>query len=144
MPAHDRRGSARRIWSLLGVGLLVGIVAACARPAGTPTPAPTPRPTPTPVGAPVSDAAEAAALVIAIDPRFVGATELDPDLIGASRWWTSCPLWDGGFRIELTIVWGDCPAGCIHRHVWTYDVSADGSVTLVSESGDEVPAVLPE
>lgn len=119
------------------------MLAACAGPAATPSPEPTPRPTPTPVGAPVSNAEEAAALVIATDPRFTGTTPLNPDVIGASRWWTSSPLSDGGFRIELTIGWGDCPAGCINRHVWTYDVAADGTLKLVSETGDDVPAVLP-
>lgn len=138
MPSHQG------VPSVLGAIILAAVVAACGGSASTPTPEPTPRPTPTPVGAPVSNAAEAAALVIAIDPRFAGATQMDPDLIGASRWWTSSPLPDAGFRIEITIGWGDCPSGCINRHVWTYDVSADGTVAPVSESGDEVPAILPE
>ena len=45
--------------------------------------------------------------------------------------------------MKLTIGWGDCPAGCIERHVWTFDVDANGGLTLVSESGDEVPTDLP-
>jgi hypothetical protein len=107
-------------------------------------PTATPRPTPTPIAAPVATPAEAAALVIASDPRFSGATPLTPDIIGASKWWTATPLEGGGYRIELTLGWGDCPAGCINRHVWTFDVSPAGALTLVSELGDPVPATLTE
>ncbi|NJD27591.1 MAG: hypothetical protein FIA92_04770 [Chloroflexi bacterium] len=86
---------------------------------------------------------EAAALVIATNPLFAGAMELNPDLVGQSTWWTSSSLPDGGYRIEMTVGWGDCPAGCINRHVWTFDVVPDGTVTLVEETGDEVPPSLP-
>jgi hypothetical protein len=81
--------------------------------------------------------------VIASDPRFAGTIELTPDIIGASRWWTAEPLPGGGYRIELTIGWGDCPAGCIDRHVWTYEVTPEGAVELVGETGDPVPSELP-
>jgi hypothetical protein len=36
--------------------------------------------------------------------------------------------------------WGDCPAGCINEHRWTYAVSSTGDVDLVDESGDPLPA----
>jgi len=124
--------------------LLVAALAACsAAGAPSPTPAPTVRPTPTPIVARVSSPADAAALVIATNPIFGGTMELRPDVIGASRWWTATPLAGGGFRIELTIGWGDCMAGCIERHVWTFDVDASGGVKLVSETGDPVPSDLP-
>ena len=45
--------------------------------------------------------------------------------------------------IEITVGWGDCMAGCIERHVWTYEVSPDGTVELIAEQGDPVPADLP-
>ena len=83
---------------------------------------------------------EAAALVIASDPRFAGTIKLSPDNIGASRWWEAAALADGGFQIMLTIGWGDCPSGCIDRHSWVYRVTADGLVTLESETGDPMPA----
>ena len=124
--------------------LLLVVLAACnAAGAPSPTPEPTSRPTPTPIDAPVSSPADAAALVIATDPRFSGAIQLEPDLIGASKYWEAEALGAGGYRIKLTLGWGDCPAGCIARHVWTYDVDATGGLTLVSESGDEVPSDLP-
>jgi hypothetical protein len=128
---------------VLIAGLFVTVAACNAAGAPSPTPAPTPRPTPTPIAAPVASPEDAAALVIATDPRFSGAIQLTPDVIGASRWWEAEPLAAGGYRIKLTIGWGDCPAGCIQRHVWTFDVDATGGLKLMSESGDEVPADLP-
>ena len=126
--------------------LFVLVLAACSGGAASsaPTPGPTPtaspKATPTPVAAQVSSPGDAASIVIASDPRFAGAIELTSDIIGASKWWTAEPLADGGYRIELTIGWGDCPAGCINRHVWTFDVDATGGLTLVSETGDPVPS----
>jgi len=128
----------------LAASLLVATLAACsAAGAPTPTPVPTVRPTPTPIVARVSSPADAAALVIATNPIFSGTIELRPDVIGASRWWTATALPSGGYRVELTIGWGDCMAGCIERHVWTFDVDANGAVKLVSETGDSVPSDLP-
>jgi len=91
----------------------------------------------------VASPGDAAALVIATNPMFAGTAELRPGLIGASKYWKAEPLASGGYRIELTIGWGDCPAGCIERHVWTFDVDAAGGVNLVSETGDPVPSALP-
>jgi hypothetical protein len=128
----------------LAASLLVAALAACsAAGAPSPTPVPTARPTPTPIVARVSSPADAAALVIATNPMFTGTMELRPDVIGASRWWTATPLASGGYRVELTVGWGDCMAGCIERHVWTFDVDASGGVKLVSETGDPVPSDLP-
>ena len=130
--------------AVLALAMLVATLAACgAGAAPTPTSAPTVRPTPTPIVANVSSPGDAAALVIATNPMFAGTMEQRPDVIGASRWWTAEPLASGGYRIEITIGWGDCPAGCIERHVWTFDVDAGGAVKLVSETGDPVPSDLP-
>jgi hypothetical protein len=128
--------------------LLLGLAfaatfAACSGAAATPSPAPTARPTPTPIAAPASTPAEAAALAIATNPIFAGAMPLTPDVIGASKWWVATPLAGGGYSIEITIGWGDCQAGCIEKHVWTFEVAADGGVKLISEKGDEVPTDLP-
>lgn len=130
---------------LLPALLCAAVLAACG-PASTPSasPAPSVRPTPTPIAASVATPAEAAALVIATNPLFTGAIELNADLIGASKWWVATPVTGGGFTIVLTVGWGDCPAGCINRHVWTFDVKADGALALVTETGDSVPANLPD
>jgi hypothetical protein len=143
---HDRRSrSAARVFRVLPVAIALALVVAACSTGATraPTSEPTLRPTPTPIIAPVGSAADAAAIVIASDPRFAGAIELTPDIIGASRWWKAEPLASGGYRIELTVGWGDCPAGCINRHVWTFDVDATGGLMLVRESGDPVPSDLP-
>ena len=128
----------------LAASLLVAAISACsAAGAPSPTPEPTVRPTPTPIVTRVSSPADAAALVIATNPIFAGTMELRPDVIGMSRWWTATPLVTGGYRVELTVGWGDCMAGCIERHIWTFEVDASGGVTLVSETGDPVPSDLP-
>lgn len=127
-----------------GLLVLATAIAACG-PAASPTPSPAPsiRPTPTPIAARVATPADAAALVIATNPLFAGAIPLTPDVIGASKWWEATPLAGGGYTVVLTVGWGDCPSGCISRHVWTFDVKADGTLTPVSETGEPVPAVLP-
>jgi len=135
-----------RIAGRVVAGLVLALaMSACGGAAATLTPSPdappTPRATPTPVTGPGMTPQEAAALVIATNPLFAEARELDPSLIGQSRWWTSRPLEGGGYEIDVTVGWGDCPAGCINRHVWTFAVEPDGGVALVSESGDEVPPV---
>jgi hypothetical protein len=88
----------------------------------------------TPGGTPLAQA-DAVARVLAQDPRFAGMVPLDPDLIGQSAWYEVGPA-VVGWRVSVTIGWGDCQAGCISRHVWVYDVDADGTVTLVEERGD--------
>jgi hypothetical protein len=112
-------------------------------PAASPTPGtlvgPTPTmsdPGPTQIPTDISSPEAAAALVIASDPRFEGAIEMTPDVIGASKWWAALALRDGAYRITLTVGWGDCPSGCINRHTWAFRVTATGDVTLLEESGD--------
>lgn len=132
--------------AILGASISLGLAACSTAGGGATTPPsnpPTARPTPTPITAPASTKEEAATLVLATNPIFSGTTEFDPDMIGGSRWWKATPLDGGGWSIEVTIGWGDCPAGCIERHVWTYEVRPTGAVELVSESGDPVPSDLP-
>lgn len=129
---------------LAGTVVLATLLVACG-PAASPSPSPAPsvRPTPTPIAAVVATPADAAALVIATNPLFGGAIPLTPDVIGASKWWEAMPLAGGGYTVVLTVGWGDCPSGCISRHVWTFEVKTDGTLTRVSETGEPVPSVLP-
>ena len=69
--------------------------------------------------------AEAVAQVLAQDPRFAGIGPLDPDLIGQSAWYEVSPA-TVGWRVTVTMGWGDCQAGCISRHTWVYDVDGPG------------------
>lgn len=69
------------------------------------------------------------------DPLFDTFGPLNPDVIGLDRWWETQPL-DGtvpptGWTVRFTAGWGDCQAGCIDRHSWTWNVTADGTVTFV-------------
>lgn len=140
---HQAATRSRRLPAAALIIVLATALAACGG-ATPPTPSaePSARPTPTPIAAPATTPAEAAALVIATNPIFQGATELSPDIIGASKYWVATPN-ATGHTIEMTVGWGDCPAGCIDKHVWTFDVTSDGTVKLLSENGPEVPIDLP-
>jgi hypothetical protein len=143
MPTHRNPIARGRSVGLAAIALVV-LIAACGPGASmAPTPLPSARPTPTPITVPIVTAEEAAAQVIATNPLFAGAVELTADIIGASKWWTATALAGGGYTIELTVGWGDCPAGCINRHVWKFEVQPDGTTKLVDESGDPVEANLP-
>jgi hypothetical protein len=131
--------STHRVTILSGLTITLLLAACGPGRGGTQTPSPSAQPSPTPIASPIATLDEAARVAIASDPRFAGVTKLDPNLIGASAWWEGGAT-ENGFEIKITIGWGDCPAGCINRHVWTFNVAADGTLTLVDESGDPLPA----
>lgn len=118
--------------ALLLTSLLV--LAACSAAAG-PSPSPSPSPSVTAVTSPE----QAAARVKAEYPEFAGLTPPNPDLIGACCWYEATAV-EGGYQVVVTVGWGDCPAGCIDRHVWTFAVAPDGTVGLIGEEGPAVPA----
>jgi hypothetical protein len=89
-------------------------------------------------GGPVDSAEEAAARIAATDPQFEGIHPKDPNVIGQCCWWQAAPT-DTGWQVAITKGWGDCPAGCINHHTWTFAVARDGTVKLLAESGDEGP-----
>ena len=107
-------------------------VAACAS-SGAASPAGPARSAPPsgPAAPTVASAEDAAALVVASDVRFEGAIALDPEMIGASKWWEASANDDGSYTVKVTIGWGDCPAGCINQHTWTYRVGRDGALALL-------------
>jgi len=109
---------------------------ASAPPAASTPPTATPAASATPGGAVLTEA-EAVARVLAQDPRFSGIGPTDPNLIGQSAWYEVSPA-VVGWRVTVTVGWGDCQAGCINRHIWVYDVDPAGAVTLVEERGDPV------
>jgi hypothetical protein len=88
---------------------------------------------------PITTPEAAMAAVVAAEPQFAGIEPLDPNMIGQSAWYEVKPASGvGAFLVTITVGRGDCQAGCIERHTWTYAVAPDGSVTLLSESGDPV------
>ena len=81
------------------------------------------------------------AAVVVADPRFAAVQPRDLDLIGQSAWWEARPASGvGAFVVTIRIGWGDCQAGCIDEHQWTYAVTPDGGVRLLAEDGPPVPA----
>lgn len=104
-----------------------------AEPSGEPSPIPSPTlPPVTQVGSP----AQAAAVVFAHE-HVGGMVPLQTDLIGQSTWYEAYQD-ASGYTVKLTVGAGDCQAGCIERHIWTYHVDLDGTVTLVGDEGDDI------
>ena len=150
-----------RIATLVLPAVLAVAALACAAPAAsppptspspsattpaTPTPTPTPAPSLTPLpSSPVSSVlspAQAAALVFASDERWARMSPLRSDMVGQSSWYEAFVDGDG-FAVNITVGQGDCFAGCIERHTWSYRVDATGAVELVSEDGDDVQVEQP-
>lgn len=134
------RPSVRACW-VAALGLLL---AACSAPAGAgsvaPVPsssAPAPIVTPAPVPSSVT-AADAVAIVLALDPRFAAVAARNPQMVGQGSWYVVTPD-PAGWRVEVQVGSGDCPAGCIDRRTWVYMVGPDGSASMISETGDPLP-----
>lgn len=121
-------------------GLVLSLALGACSGGGGPAPSPDPSdpPASTQPIPKIGSPEQAGAFVVASDPRFAGITRKDPNLIGQGSWWQAEPR-EGGYRVQVQIGWGDCPAGCINRHDWTFDVAADGTLTLVEESGEPLP-----
>jgi hypothetical protein len=131
------------------LAILLVILAACSSSAGASTPPGTTvgqpsaaAPSAPAAGGAVTTPDEAAQRVIALDPRFAGLQPKNPDLIGGCCFYEATATADG-FQVLVELGWGDCPAGCINRHRWTYKVGPDGTTTLLSETGDPVPSGFP-
>jgi hypothetical protein len=156
-PCHDRRcamptipiGRSRVAATFLAMGLLFGACAPTATPppqsSAPPSPSPSstgPSPSIVPGPTTISSADAAAAIVLASDPRFAGLTAKDPNLIGQCCFYVVTPAGDG-FAVKVEIGWGDCPAGCINRHHWSYTVRRDGTIHLDQEDGPPLPPGVP-
>jgi hypothetical protein len=117
-----------------------GAAASSAAPPAPPSPAPSSPGPSASVDLPITTPDEAAALVIASDPRFSGVRKKDPGLIGACCLYEATALPDGTFGVTIEIGWGDCPSGCMSRHRWSFVVAPDGAVTLKGETGPPLEA----
>ena len=106
--------------------------------AGSTAPSAIASPATAPPAGTVTTAEEAVARVVAERPDLAGIGPFDPDRIGGCCWYRTSPTADG-FEVEFRVGWGDCPAGCIEEHRWTFRVAADGAVELVGEGGDPIP-----
>ena len=119
---------------LVAIATSVVVVAGCA--SGAASPSSTPSPVPTPIMTPEA----ALARVIATEKRLTGIAQRDANLIGQASWYEVAPASGvGAFVVTVRVGWGDCPAGCISQHRWTYAVAPDGTVTVLSDTGEPVP-----
>ena len=115
---------------------VAGLVAGCSAGIGAPTPSPTPV---------FIDSPEAAAkAVAAVAPLFAGFPQKSATMIGARSWYeaarTEAAKPPTDWNVTFSAGWGDCEAGCINVHSWTYRVGFDGSVSFTSETGPLLPA----
>ena len=120
---------------------LASVTTACS---GGPTPSsPGPSgspPAPSATGGPITTPEQAIAALVRHEPSFAGISERDPNLIGQADWYEVTPASGVGvFIVTIRMGWGDCPAGCIDEHVWTYAIGPNGEVTLQSERGSDLP-----
>jgi hypothetical protein len=44
-----------------------------------------------------------------------------------------------GWVLRYLVKWGDCPAGCINKHFWEFQVTFDGAVRFTGSGGDPLP-----
>lgn len=96
---------------------------------------------PVPPGGLVTLPAQAIARVIENEPRLSGIQPFDSGLIGQSSWYTvEAASGVGAFIVSVRLGWGDCEAGCIDEHTWAIAVKPDGEITILSETGEPVPA----
>ena len=138
--ARNTRDARSPVIPLLVVLALVA--AACSSTgtrAGTSPGAPSAAPSAIPSAAPVGTPEAAVAAIRARAPWFDGIAARDAALIGQAASWQADAT-GAGTRVTFEIGWGDCQAGCIDRHTWTWDVASDGTVTWVGEDGSTVPA----
>jgi hypothetical protein len=137
--AVNRNPRLCAVATLLAALLLVGCGSAVASPTPAPTtsPSPTVEPSPSPPPATsVGSPAQAAAIVFAHE-GIGRMAPLQADVIGQSAWYEASEE-TPGYAVMVTVGAGDCQAGCIERHSWRYHVDIDGTVTLVSEEGDNI------
>jgi Carboxypeptidase regulatory-like domain len=110
------------------------LLVACSGAASTPLPTPAPTT--------IATAEDAANRVMELYPSLAGIGPRDPNVIGGCCAWEAAETGDG-FRVTFEVGWGDCPAGCINRHAWTFAVTRDGTVGLIDEQGSPVPSGVP-
>ena len=126
-----------RFKTTLAIAAVAVVAIACSAGTSSSTP-----PSPSPGTSTITTPEQAAARVAEVAPGLEGIRAKDPDLIGGCCFWEATPTADG-FQVTFEVGWGDCPAGCIERHRWTYSVSRDGAVSLIAESGSPVPSGIP-
>jgi hypothetical protein len=143
-----------RIPSLAALFAVATLLLACGAYGASPAPTTSPAasaatsPTASPTSAPsaslppitnVGSTAQAAAVVFATQ-GINRISPSNPSVIGQSVWYDAAQD-ASGYSVTVTAGAGDCQAGCIQQHSWTYHVGPDGTVNLVSDQGDDITLV---
>jgi hypothetical protein len=133
------RGTRARLVTVAGAAAISLLVAACggAAPTASPVP-PAASASPAPSARPADSAQSAVDAVRARVPLLDGFGPKDPDLIGQATFWTATST-SAGWEVTFETGWGDCQAGCIDRHTWSWTVKRDGSIAFVAEAGSALP-----
>ena len=143
---HPNMRMPRRSVAIPALLAFVVLVAACGTSAATPASSASPSSAPAPTANIIQSAADAARAVTNEVPLFAGIEPRDANLIGQATWYEATPQEAAKppvpWRVVFRVGWGDCPAGCIDEHTWTYEVGVDGSVTFVTEAGSAVPPAV--
>ena len=143
---HPNMRMPRRSVAIPALLAFVVLVAACGTSAATPASSAGPSSAPAPTANIIQSAADAARAVTNEVPLFAGIEPRDANLIGQATWYEATPQEAAKppvpWRVVFRVGWGDCPAGCIDEHTWTYEVGVDGSVTFVTEAGSPVPPAV--
>ncbi len=128
---------------LLPAIVLLSLLAVACSGAAAPPPGASTSPSPSLSNGPVTSSQDAVARVMATHPEFARIGPLNQDLIGQCCWWEVATV-PAGYQVLIHVGWGDCQAGCIDRHEWSYTVSPNGAIGLIGEKGSAVPAgILP-
>jgi hypothetical protein len=98
-------------------------------------------------GLPIDTPAEAHEAVLETGAPFGDFAFLGDGLIGASQYYEvkGEPGSAASWIVIYTYGWGDCPAGCISRHTFVYQVDpVTGEVRFDRQEGEALPAEAPE
>jgi len=96
---------------------------------------------------PIDTPAEAHEAVLETGAPFGDFAFLGDGLIGASQYYEvkGEPGSAASWIVIYTYGWGDCPAGCISRHTFVYQVDpVTGEVRFDRQEGEALPAEAPE
>lgn len=71
--------------------------------------------------------------------RIDGVRYAEPNGFGGDSDDIRATVLTHGWQLDFSVGYGDCPAGCIHRHTWSFEVESSGRVTFLGASGDPAP-----
>ncbi len=70
-----------------------------------------------------------------------GVISADPNGAGGDGNDIRAELAKDGWFLDYSAAYGDCPAGCIHRHIWRFHADVRGTVRFIGSRGDPAPPV---